>query len=123
MVKYVYNFPRFFLNKPETIKECVRRVAEMGFNRESKMFLFAIRAVSSMTLENWELKLELFQSLGFSNDDIASAFRRAPHVFAISERKIKEATQTLVHRGKSDISLIIRHLVSLGYSVESRLEP
>ncbi|GFY96427.1 hypothetical protein Acr_11g0007330 [Actinidia rufa] len=123
MVKYVYNFPRFFLNKPETIKECVRRVDKMGFSRESKTFLFAIRAISSMTVGSWELKLELFRSLGFSDDDIASAFRRAPHVFAISERKIKEVTRTLVHKGRSDISFIIRHPGLLGYSVENRLEP
>ncbi|XP_041017098.1 uncharacterized protein LOC121259537 isoform X6 [Juglans microcarpa x Juglans regia] len=81
---------RFFLHKPESIQAFVKTVDGMGFNRKSKMFLSAIRTVSSMSEENWELKLELFRSLGFSEKDILDVFRRVPQVFAVSERKIKE---------------------------------
>ncbi|KAF5450074.1 hypothetical protein F2P56_030453 [Juglans regia] len=90
IVKYLFNFPRFFLHKPESIQAFVKTVDGMGFNRKSKMFLSAIRTVSSMSEENWELKLELFRSLGFSEKDILDVFRRVPHVFAVSKKKIKE---------------------------------
>uniref|UniRef100_A0A5B6YNH5 Mitochondrial transcription termination factor family protein n=1 Tax=Davidia involucrata TaxID=16924 RepID=A0A5B6YNH5_DAVIN len=123
ITRYVYNFPRFFLHKPEHIKEFVKKVDEMGFDRKSKMFLHAIRAVSSMTSENWELKLELFRSLGFSEDDILLAFRRAPQVFAVSERKIKEVTKLLLSTGKFDISFVVNHAELLICSVEQRLKP
>ena len=53
----------------------------MGFNRKSNMFLAAIRMLSSMSEENWELKLKLLRRLGFSEEDIMSAFR-TPQVFA-----------------------------------------
>ncbi|XP_059631422.1 transcription termination factor MTERF6, chloroplastic/mitochondrial-like [Cornus florida] len=95
----VYNCPTFFFCKPTRIRENVKRVDEMGFDRNSKMFLEAIRIISSITIENWELKLVLFKSLGFSEDDILSVFRRAPQLFGLSERKIKETTQLLVSTG------------------------
>ncbi|KAA8538055.1 hypothetical protein F0562_027365 [Nyssa sinensis] len=123
ITRYVFSFPRFFLHKPENIMEFVKKVDEMGLDRKSKMFLHAIRAVSSMTLENWKLKLELFRSLGFSEDDILSVFRRVPQVFAVSKKKIKDVTQILLSTGKFDISFVVNHPELLICSVEHRLKP
>ncbi|XP_021657409.2 uncharacterized protein LOC110647751 [Hevea brasiliensis] len=105
----VFNFPRFFLEKPENIKEFVRRVDEMGVDRKSKTFLPAIRVLGSMTKENWERKLKLFRELGFSEDNILFAFGRVAQVLAVSERKIKEVTQLLLSVENINISYIICH--------------
>ncbi|XP_059629836.1 transcription termination factor MTERF8, chloroplastic-like [Cornus florida] len=123
ITRCVYNTPTFFSNKPTRVRELVKRVDEIGFDRKSKMFLHAILAISWMTKENWELKLEVFKSLGFSEDDILSVFRRHPQVFAQSERKIKETTQLLLSTGKCDISYVVNYPDLLGYSVENRLKP
>ncbi|XP_059650614.1 transcription termination factor MTERF6, chloroplastic/mitochondrial-like [Cornus florida] len=123
ITQYVYSCARFFFIKPTHIRECVKRVDDMGFDRKSKMFFQAIRAISSMTKENWELKLELFKSLGFSEDDVLSAFRKAPHVFNQSVRKIKATTQLLLSTGKLDISFVVNQPGLLGFSVENRLKP
>ncbi|XP_059629863.1 uncharacterized protein LOC132272788 [Cornus florida] len=119
----VFKWPRLFLYKPTQIREYVKRVDEMGIDRKSKMFLPAIKAISSMTKEKWELKLEVFKSLGFSEYDILSVFRRAPLVFALSERKIKAKTQLLLSTGKCDISYVINNPFLLTLSVENRLKP
>ncbi|XP_008242513.2 PREDICTED: uncharacterized protein LOC103340836 [Prunus mume] len=105
------------------LRVLLKGVDEMGFDRKSKMFLYAIRIMSSMTLETWELKVKLFQSLGFSENDILVAFRRAPQVFATSEKKIKEAIETLLGSGKVDISFLVSHPELLICSVEHRLKP
>ncbi|XP_059629858.1 transcription termination factor MTERF9, chloroplastic-like [Cornus florida] len=123
ITQQVYNFPRLFLHKPTRIREIAKRVDEMGIDRKSKMFVHAIRAISSMTRENWELKLEVFKSLGFSEDDILSVFRRYPQVFAVSESKIKASTQFLLSTGKCDISYVINYPFVLTFSVENRLKP
>ena len=123
IVKYMFNFPRFFLHKPESIQDFVKTVEEMGFDRKSKMFLAALRTVSSMTHGNWELKLKLFRSLGFSENDILDVFRRVPQVFSISERKIKEVTELLLSAWNIDISYIVRHPELLICSIEHRLKP
>ncbi|XP_059461646.1 uncharacterized protein LOC132190624 [Corylus avellana] len=124
IVKYLFNFPRFFLLKPASIRDFVQTVDEMGCNRKSKMFLSAIRTVSSMTEENWELKLKLFRSLGFSESDILDVFRRVPQVFAVSERKIKGVTEVLLLSAWNiDISYIVSHPELLICSIENRLKP
>ncbi|XVF39498.1 hypothetical protein PTKIN_Ptkin01aG0039400 [Pterospermum kingtungense] len=123
IVSYVFNFPRFFLHKPETIDQFVKRAEDMGLNRKSKMFLAGIRMLGSMSEENWELKLKLFSSLGFSEGDILRTFRKTPPVFAVSERKIKKVTEFLLSRKGIDISFIINHPVVLICSVEHRLKP
>ncbi|KAL6274610.1 hypothetical protein ACE6H2_025302 [Prunus campanulata] len=123
IVKYIFLFPRFFLHKQDSIMGFVKRVDEMGFDRKSRMFLYAIRIMSSMTLETWELKVKLFQSLGFSENDILVVFRRAPQVFATSEKKIKEAIGMLLSSGKVDISFLVSHPELLICSVEHRLKP
>lgn len=123
LVKYVIHFPRFFLHKPDTMKYFVSRTDEMGIDRNSKLFLPAMRVFSSMTQEKWKQKVQLFRDLGMSDNDILAAFRRAPQVFAISEKKIENATKTLLSLRNSDISVIVNQPELLIFSVENRLKP
>ncbi|XP_059629823.1 uncharacterized protein LOC132272747 [Cornus florida] len=123
IARCVCTYPTTFTLKPTKIRECVKRVDEMGIDRKSKLFLHAIRAISSMTKENWELKLELLKSLGFSEDDILSVFRRQPKVFTVSDRKIKEITQLFLSTGKCDISYVVNNPDLLCRSVENKLKP
>ncbi|TYI88594.1 hypothetical protein E1A91_D04G221000v1 [Gossypium mustelinum] len=113
IVSYVFSFPRFFLLKPESIKQFVESADALGFDRKSNMFLAAIRMLSSMT----------FRKLGFSEDDIMSTFRRTPQVFAVFERKIKQVTDFLLNRTNVGISFIISHPMVLICSLERRLKP
>ncbi|KAK8505210.1 hypothetical protein V6N13_026076 [Hibiscus sabdariffa] len=123
IVSYVFSFPRFFLHKPESIKQFIKRADDLGFDRKSNMFLAAIRMFSSMSEENWELKVKLSRKLGFSEDDILSTFWKTPQVFAVSERKIKEVTDFLLTRKDVSISFIISQPSVLVCSLEHRRKP
>ncbi|XP_065848171.1 uncharacterized protein [Euphorbia lathyris] len=123
ITKYVFSFSRLFLIKPESMKLLVKRVDEMGVDRTSKKFLCAVRVMSSMSKENWDLKLKLFSELGFSEEHILFMFRRAPQAFAVSERKIKEVTKLLLSVKNLDISYIASNPDLLTYSVEKKLKP
>ncbi|KAJ4701309.1 Transcription termination factor like [Melia azedarach] len=123
IAKYIFHFPRLFLHKPENVKHFVKRVDELGFDRKSKMFLQAIRTMSAMTEQNWELKLKAFRSLGYSEDDILSMFRRSPQAFAMSERKIQGVTEMLLSRGDMDISFIVQNPSLFLCSIEGSLKP
>lgn len=109
--------------RPRSIVEGAKRGEEMGFDRNSGMFLQAIRVLCSMSLENRELKLELFRELGFSDSDILEVFKRAPHVFCASEKKIKEIMNLLRTYENADVSCVVRFPRVLVYSVEQRLKP
>ncbi|KAK4434190.1 hypothetical protein Salat_0581700 [Sesamum alatum] len=119
----MYNFPLALLNKPERLREFVDRIDEVGISRSSKMFIHAIRVRSSMTTKTWEQKLKAFQNVGFSEDDIVAAFRKAPQVFVVSEAKLKELKRVLLASGKYDVLCIINHPTSLICSIEKRYKP
>lgn len=122
--RFLFNFPRLFLKQPKFIKSIVQRIDEMNFgDRNSGMFLHAVRAMSSMTREKWEAKLKLFRSLGLSEEEISRIFRSSPQVLATSDRKIKEVIDLLNVSEKSGMSIIVRHPSLLLFSVEQRIKP
>ncbi|KAL7154617.1 hypothetical protein ABFS83_03G013400 [Erythranthe nasuta] len=123
IIKLMYIFPRFFLSKPENMKKFVEKADEMGVSRKSGMFIYAVRVVSSMTDESWEMKVKTFRSLGFSDNDISRVLRNAPMVFSVSENKIKKIVEVLVGTGKYDMRRIANNPTSLMYSVEKRYLP
>ncbi|KAK2659707.1 hypothetical protein Ddye_006240 [Dipteronia dyeriana] len=45
IVQHRLTFPRLFLHQPESMKDFVRRVDELGVDRTSKRFLPAIRTI------------------------------------------------------------------------------
>ncbi|KAK6116130.1 hypothetical protein DH2020_008399 [Rehmannia glutinosa] len=119
----MYYFQRFMLSNPERMKKFVEKADEMGVSRSSKMFIHAVRVISSMNENTWELKLRILRDLGFSEDDMAEAFRNAPLVFGVSEEKIKEVKELLLATGKYNMSCIVNNPVSFMYSVEKRYKP
>ncbi|WCJ17914.1 hypothetical protein M5689_000299 [Euphorbia peplus] len=121
IASYVCRRPLLFLRKPGKLKVFVERVDEMGIDRTSKIFIEAVRVMGNMSRENWQLKLDIFRELGFSEHHILVAFRQIPPVFAQSEKKIKDVTQLLLT--VEDISYIAKNPVLLGYSAEKRLKP
>ncbi|CAL1390410.1 unnamed protein product [Linum trigynum] len=123
ILRFISSFPRFFLFKPEHVKEFVRRVDEMGFDRESNMFLYAVRVVSSMSPEKWEVKLKLLRDLGFSDEDILFAFKRQPMAFSTSDKKVKEVVDFLVTEANLEISSIVKSPQLLICSIEKRIKP
>uniref|UniRef100_A0A803NF38 Uncharacterized protein n=1 Tax=Chenopodium quinoa TaxID=63459 RepID=A0A803NF38_CHEQI len=105
------------------MRDCMRRVDELGLGRNSKMYIHGVRAVSSMTLEKWASKVKLFETLGFSEADILSMFRRTPQVLTVSERKILEVSKLLLSSGSVDVSYLVQHSELLIYSAAFRIKP
>ncbi|XP_022871970.1 uncharacterized protein LOC111391058 [Olea europaea var. sylvestris] len=123
IIKQIYNFPRFLLHSPTDMKKFVKKVDEMGTCRSSRLFIHAVRVVSSMTDENWELKLKHFSELGFSKDDILKMFKKSPPAFAVSRRKLKEVKEVLLATGRYNLSCIVNNPTSFICSVENKIKP
>lgn len=115
--------PRFMLSKQENMKKYVDKADAMGFSRSARSFIWAVKVIGSHSHENWEMKLRAFREVGFSDDDIARAFRSHPIVFAFSEKRIKESVEVIVGSGKYDISCIVKYPGCLKSSIEKRVKP
>ncbi|KAK6131140.1 hypothetical protein DH2020_035119 [Rehmannia glutinosa] len=121
ILRMLYDHPRCFLLKPEIMRNTVDKAEEMGGNRSSKMFIYAIRVIASMSEEAWELKLQAFRNFGFSDRDILTIFKKAPPLFAGSMEKIKKTKEFLLATGKFSMSCIVNNPMSLACSVEKSI--
>ncbi|KAL3830654.1 hypothetical protein ACJIZ3_019456 [Penstemon smallii] len=121
--KLFHNFPRYFLHKPEMVKKFVNRVDVMGVSRSSKMFVHAVGIAFSMNDKCWELKLQALRNMGFSENDIAVAFRKSPMAFASRVEKMKAVMNVLLATGKYSMPCIIRSPASFTRSIEKKFKP
>lgn len=115
--------PQLFLHKPENLKKFVEKADAMGSDRSAKNFIYAVRAVSSMTSESWELKVGTLRELGFAEEDIMRAFRSSPKVFTSSRKKMRRVAEMLLETGRYDRAAIARTPCVFQYSIEKRLVP
>ncbi|KAL0283443.1 UNVERIFIED_CONTAM: hypothetical protein Sradi_7228500 [Sesamum radiatum] len=122
IISAMYYFPRLLSCKP-VMKKYVDQVDKMGVDRSSRMFIHGVRVISSMSYKTLELKFRTFRELGFSEGDIAAAFRNSPLAFAVSEEKLKEVKEVLLATGKYNLSCIVNYPTSLMYSIEKRYKP
>ncbi|XP_077248883.1 transcription termination factor MTERF15, mitochondrial-like [Tasmannia lanceolata] len=121
--KFIVNYPRVLLLKPELFTERVVMVKEMGFNPSSWTFCLAVRVVSGMSKSTWESKLEVYRSLGFSQDEISSAFKVQPMFMLTSKKKIMTVIDFLVNEMNWTPSFISRCPNLFLLSLERRIIP
>ncbi|XP_042018181.1 uncharacterized protein LOC121765949 [Salvia splendens] len=115
--------PRFFLHKPENMRRFIEKADQLGSDRKSGRFIHAVRIISSMASETWRLKLEAFRELGFSDEDIARAFRNSPKVFSTSAEKMRRVAAAVEGSGGYDRRSIVETPSVFLYSLEKRIWP
>lgn len=121
--RVLFYFPRFMLVKPEMMRKSVEKAKEWGASESSRMFIYSVRVIASMSDKAWERKVQAFRDMGISDSDIPAMFGKAPMVFLASMKKIKRVKELLVATGKFDVSSIVDHPCLLGCSIEKRLKP
>lgn len=115
--------PRCFLIKPCVMRKSIDRAIEMGVSRDSVAFITAVEVFAWMSEEMWEVKMQFFRDMGFSDDDVLEMFRKQPLVLLVSTEKAKSVVELLLATKKYDISNFVNNPASLGYSIERRLGP
>ncbi|KAH6827396.1 hypothetical protein C2S53_017951 [Perilla frutescens var. hirtella] len=123
ILQFLYVQPRCFLIKPDIMRKSVDRAIEMGVSLTSVNFINAVSVFAYTSEGIWEVNLQAFRDLGFSDNDISTMFRKAPSVFYLSSKKIKNVIEFMLATGKYNISNIIAFPLSLRYSFEKRIVP
>ncbi|KAL8514070.1 hypothetical protein ACS0TY_013254 [Phlomoides rotata] len=103
-------YPRSLLTKPDVMRKSAEKTKEMGFSESSRMFVRALRIIASMSKGMWEVKLQSFQDMGFSESDTFTMFKNSPNVFSISMKKIEKVKQLLLATEKFNMSISQDHL-------------
>ncbi|KAK8519969.1 hypothetical protein V6N13_031556 [Hibiscus sabdariffa] len=115
--------PRIFRMRDSALRELVSRALAMGFSTDSRMLVHAIHTMNCLSEETFKKKWELFNSFGFSDDDCATMFRRAPGLFRVSEEKLKLGIEFFIDVAKFDKNVLVSKPFNLMFSLEDRVIP
>ncbi|KAM1248704.1 hypothetical protein ACFX2G_032142 [Malus domestica] len=111
--------------KHEQFGALVGEVKEMGFDPKKSTFVTAMRALCGKSSRSiWNRNREIYRrSWGWSEDDVASAFRKNPQCMILSEKKIMQVMDFLVNKMGWSSRLIATCPVVLCFSLEKRIIP
>ncbi|KAM4072511.1 hypothetical protein ACB094_11G142600 [Castanea mollissima] len=119
--KLILTQPRTIMQKVNRLEDAVQTVKKLGLEPTSELFMLALKVLVSMKESNWNRKLEVLKSFGWSEEDIWSVFKSNPLCLACSEEKMKSAMDFCVNTMEMDVETIIRYPRFLTYAVDKRL--
>ncbi|XP_077247620.1 transcription termination factor MTERF15, mitochondrial-like [Tasmannia lanceolata] len=107
----------------DRFSENVMMIKDMGFNPLKLMFIRAVTMMSVITKSTWEGKLEVYRSVGWSENDMLYAFKMQPICMGISEKKIRKVMGYFVNKMGWKPSVLSRSPYLLNLSLEKRIHP
>ncbi|KAH7836955.1 hypothetical protein Vadar_007814 [Vaccinium darrowii] len=110
-------------NAPHRFRKDVKFLTEMGFDPSLSSFIQAIIAKGHLTELNWEDRLEFFRSLGFSNEEIISMFKKQPITLSLSKEKIRAAVEFFINTFHWSPTQLSKKPNILLYSLGKRIIP
>ncbi|KAK4852697.1 hypothetical protein QYF36_026246 [Acer negundo] len=87
--------PRLFIHDESKLRDLVSRVSDLGFSVNSRMFVHGLIAVSGISKETFERKLELFTSFGFTEHEFMEMFHKQPMMLSRSEEQLNPADRLI----------------------------
>ncbi|KAJ0975124.1 hypothetical protein J5N97_017089 [Dioscorea zingiberensis] len=119
----VQRHPRLILQKPEDLKALAKRVEGMGIPHDSAMFVWALSILQRISKARFHAKLEFMKSLGWSEADFLSAFRKNPIFLTVSELMMKKKIDFLVNEAGCKQPELVHNPQFLMFSLDKRLVP
>ncbi|XP_066386728.1 transcription termination factor MTERF8, chloroplastic-like [Miscanthus floridulus] len=114
---------RVLVRSTKHLQETLARVAELGIQQGSWAFPFAFMRFAIFNREKLDSNIQLFEKLGWSRDDIASAVRKAPNILNLAPERVHKNLDFLMGDVGLQMPDIVHRPVLLLYSVERRLLP
>ncbi|KAL9671300.1 hypothetical protein QQ045_008868 [Rhodiola kirilowii] len=123
IASFLKDRPTAFLSSAAKLRVLVDRVIQMGFDPKRRMFVEAIGALAAMSDKTWEQKVRLFKKWGWSDDEVVSAFKKAPLCMTTLEKKIDAIMDYFVNKLKLDPSFVAKTPKLVTLSLEKRIIP
>ncbi|RWR81361.1 Mitochodrial transcription termination factor-related [Cinnamomum micranthum f. kanehirae] len=114
---------RTLMLMPDQFSKVVKTVEGFGFDPLSSAFIIAVRVKTGMSRSTWERKLEVYRRVGWSEDEILTAFKKQPMCMMISEKKIKRTLEFVAKELGTKTSDICQCPNVLLLSFERRIVP
>lgn len=115
--------PRIVSMNADKLPKLISWALDMNFPLGSRMFVHAIRCLSCMNSNTLNGRFEVFRMFGFSEDELASMFRKSPYTFGLSEGVLRYKIGFFLRDLKFNKSVLVQHPVLLAYNIEERILP
>lgn len=123
IVRLITSLPRLIVSKHANLESKAKRAEELGISRSSKMFVYALVAVSRLNQDIIDARILYLKSHGFSHEEVTGLISRYPQVLEITEELIGRKMDFLINEACCDRLHLVRNPVLLRYSLEKRLIP
>ncbi|KAI0531403.1 hypothetical protein KFK09_000957 [Dendrobium nobile] len=123
IVKLATLYPRSLLKDPAQFNKTVDLLKQMGFDVSKNVFILGVKVLSVLCKATWDRKFQLYLSLGWSDDDILTAFKKHPFCMLLSEEKIKHNFGFFAKELQWAPSFVAARPVLLFFSFENTISP
>uniref|UniRef100_A0A2P2JYN2 Uncharacterized protein LOC8276328 isoform X2 n=1 Tax=Rhizophora mucronata TaxID=61149 RepID=A0A2P2JYN2_RHIMU len=121
--KLIVRQPRALLALPRRMTNAVKAVKNLGLQPETPSFGEAVRSLLAITESRLMKKMEVFKSMGWTEEEILLAFKQVPRCFQCSERKLQSSLDFYVNSLNLAPHTIIATPLLLLYSIDKRIRP
>ncbi|KAA0034072.1 transcription termination factor MTERF9 [Cucumis melo var. makuwa] len=123
IAKLIVSNPRIIVQKVDRMIQVVKMVKELGFEPKSGMFVDALKARIGMSDSTWNKKINVLKSLGWSEKEIFTLFKRMPECLARSEKKMRDVADFCFNTVKLEPGTVISYPMFFKLSIDKRLRP
>ncbi|KAM7265178.1 hypothetical protein ACFE04_002861 [Oxalis oulophora] len=118
LMQSVLSNPRIIFKKRDVIVRDFNAVKRLGLDPKDPKFCCALRVLIQTSESILLKKMEMYNSLGWTQEEIFGMFRYNPISFAYSEEKIRSSVDYLVNTMKMELEFVISHPYLLSYSMD-----
>ncbi|XP_071723773.1 uncharacterized protein [Rutidosis leptorrhynchoides] len=114
----VYLNPNVLMKKHDELVSCFKAVKDLGIRADELAFMRALLMMLQMNESTLLRKIDLFKSLGWTQDDIVSMIKRMPICMCCSEGNIRNTMAYYVNTLKVEPGYLIANPKLLVFSLD-----
>ncbi|KAI4377714.1 hypothetical protein MLD38_015299 [Melastoma candidum] len=115
--------PRVLLHSSDWMVWVTKFVKGLGFDPKALMFGHAVCVMASMTEATWRKRIDIFKSIGWSEEEVFVMFRRQPYCLASSKDKLLRVVDFFVNTVEIELKALVGRPHLLLYGIDKRLRP
>ncbi|KAG0487855.1 hypothetical protein HPP92_006666 [Vanilla planifolia] len=123
ILKLLAVHPRCLADCPHRLKSKLDDVKNMGISPSCSMFVHIFAVISKVPKLAMESRMQNFVSMGWTKDEVISAFIRHPYCLSSSEEKIKRRLEFFADKFGWGPATLMVSPVLLSLSLEKRILP
>ncbi|KAB5574443.1 hypothetical protein DKX38_001637 [Salix brachista] len=115
--------PRVMRQKHDKMVYAATAAKNLGFQPGDRLFVRALAVLVMVSESTWRKRIEVMESMGWSEDEVLCAFKRFPPLLSYSEEKIRGAMDFFYNTMELQRQSLITYPHFVGFSIDKRVRP